>query len=165
MIEVAKGGVRPLSRKDKVFYIVGLIVIIVLILAIYFTFFFSVKCRDISCWEYKLQRCAKAHYLSDTKDVTWFYKIEGKKDKLCKVEVTVKEIKSGITGALVLEGKSMNCMLPLGVITSPEADPNLCSGPLKEEMQGLIIKKLHEYIIGNLGQISEDLEKVEGFNG
>ncbi|MFA5992922.1 MAG: hypothetical protein WC796_04410 [Candidatus Pacearchaeota archaeon] len=165
MEEVAKSSVsiKPLSKRDRrKFYIIGIIAIVVLILAVYFTFFFSVKCKDISCWEYKLQRCAKAHYLSDSKDVTWLYNIEGKKDKLCNVEVTAKEIKSGLTSALVLEGKSMDCVLPLGVITSPESDPNLCSGPLKEEMQGLIIKKLHEYIVSNIGQINEDLNKVDG---
>jgi len=59
-----------------------------------------------------------------------------------------------------MEGKEMVCYLPLGTITSPQGNLANCHGLLKEEMQSLIINRLHNYIVNNLGQISEELTKA-----
>ena len=54
----------------------------------------------------------------------------------------------------------MKCLLPLGNINAPEGDISKCSGELKEEMQSLIIQKLHAYILDNLGKISSEMENI-----
>lgn len=142
--------------------IIFIVFIIVLVAAVFFTFIYVPKCGDIACWEYKLQKCSKAVYFVDKTDVVWDYKIIGKSGDSCNVNVKVLEIKKGLTTAKTLEGKDMNCLLPLGVITDPESNPNLCNGILKEEMQGIIINKLHQYILQNVGSIGKELTEIEG---
>ena len=58
----------------------------------------------------------------------------------------------------------MICLIPLGFKASPESDINKCSGPLKEEMQVLIIKKLHEYILQNIGELNKEVTGIGALN-
>ena len=139
-----------------------IIILVVLVAAVYLTFFHHPKCSNITCWEEKLISCDKATYINNPQDVVWKYTIEGEKEGKCEVRVETIEIKSGLKSAEVLEGKEMTCFLPLGVITDPEANTNVCYGRLKEEMQGLIIQKLHEYIVQNVGQIEDALNSISG---
>ena len=133
--------------------------IIVLALAIYFTFFYATKCNDYECFNSRLQKCSKASLQYEGQDATWYYKILGKSDGNCEVYTELRQIKKGKIDIKILEGQSMNCFLPLGVTDFPEKDISRCHGMLKESLQDTIIQKLHSYILGNLGQISEELKK------
>ena len=148
------------NRKKRVSTILVVIIMIVAIVAFYFTFLYSKKCSDISCFNAALSECRKVSYLNDAKDAAWFYKIKGKRGEQCEIKVKLLKLKEGSTDLLVLEGKEMNCFLPLGSIVSPQENLARCTGPLKEEMQGVIIKRLHNYIVDNLGEISEELTKA-----
>jgi hypothetical protein len=142
--------------------VIALIIIILIIAstAIYLTFSHVEKCKNLSCWETKLEKCSKASYIQDNTDITWKYTIKGKQNNECKVEVKLVQIKQGLSETQVLEGKSMDCYLPLGALVSPESNPTICHGNLKEEMQTLIIEKLHQYILENVGEISEELKTI-----
>ena len=59
-----------------------------------------------------------------------------------------------------LEGEEMTCYTQLGSISSPQGNLANCHCLLKEDMQSLIINKLHNYIVVNLGTINEELEKA-----
>lgn len=143
----------------KTAVVVG-VMVIVLIIAVYFTFFFYYKCGDIACFKSHQEKCTKTKFSNDGKDVVWDYKIFEKKGGNCEIKVGISKIKVGSIDKLPLEGKSMVCILPFGSLASPESDINKCTGELKEEMQGLIIQKLHSYIIDNLGEIGEELNKI-----
>ena len=145
--------------------VLPLLIIIVLAAALYFSFMFTPKCQNLACWETKLKSWSRASFINEPIDVTWKYKINGKQDSTCKVEVTAVDIKRGLKKTEALEGKSMSCYLALGAVVVPEANPNLCNGRLKEEMQGLIIEKLHEYIISNIGTINKELTQIQGVTG
>ena len=54
----------------------------------------------------------------------------------------------------------MNCMLPLGVRMIPESDIGNCHGLLKEGLQDIIIKRLHTYLVENIGQINLEVLDV-----
>jgi len=146
-----------MQKRGKKAEIIIAILIVLIAIAVYITFFYSQKCNDIACWETKLVKCSKANFLSEKNDVIWKYNINGKRDGSCEVNVQLIEVKRGLVSTKVLEGKSMNCRIPLGAITTPEANVNFCHGQLKEEMQALIINKLHEYIVQNLGSINENI--------
>ena len=152
-------------QKRRVSGILLILFVIILIATIYLTFIYTPKCKDIACWEAKLVKCSKAKYLNDAKDISWFYIIKGKVDDRCEVNVKALEIKRGLTTTEVLKGKDMDCFLSLGVITEPEQNPNICNGRLKEEMQTLIIQKLHQYIVSNIGEISQELIGIGGVTG
>lgn len=139
---------------------IGVSALVILLAAIYFTFFFYYKCNDLACYRGHQEKCAKTKYLNEDVDALWRYRIEGKKSGQCVVNVEIVRLKEGTVDKSVLEGKSMNCYLELGSIVNPEQDLSLCHGQLKEEMQNLIIQKLHQYVLDNVGNISSELKKA-----
>lgn len=151
--------IKRVESKTK---IIWFLIIVTFIVVVFLTFFYVPKCKNIVCWEYKLYKCDKASYIADKKDIVWEYIINGKTGESCEVSVKVLEIKSGLTNSKVLEGKSMDCLLPIETLNDPESNPNICHGLLKEEMQTIIVNKLHYYILNNVGQISKELTQIEG---
>jgi len=136
------------------------LIIIIAIIAVYFTFFYTKKCRDIGCFNNALLKCRRASYMNDVEDATWFYKIKGKSHGECKIRVKLLQVKEGTVELANLEGKEMMCYLPLGAVLNPQENLEKCHGLLKEEMQKLIITRLHNYITSNLGEISEEMTKA-----
>jgi len=136
-----------------------ILIILVAVIAVYFTFFYPRKCGDATCFNSALLKCKRAKYIDDLTDAVWSYRIKGKSGDKCQVDVKLLQLKRGASEMVILEGKEMTCYLPLGVITSPQEDLKKCHGLLKEEMQSLIINRLHNYIVENLGEISEELKK------
>ena len=143
--------------------IVIALIIVILAITIYFTFFYSYKCKNISCFREHQRRCnlisSKTTFVNDVEDATWFYHIKGKKGDECKVQVKLLQVKKGDVSFSKLEGQSMNCYVPIGSVAAPESDISNCHGLLKENLQETINNKLHKYIVGNLGEISGELEK------
>ena len=141
-----------------------ILMIIVAIAAIYFTFFFAYKCEDIACFRSHQEKCSRTKFTNNLEDAAWFYHIKGKKNGECKILVEVLQVKEGTIEKLGLNGKSMECYLQLGSIVSPEADISKCHGELKEELQTLIINKLHAYVVENVGSIGEELSGITSAN-
>ena len=137
------------------------IFVIVAIVAIFLTFFYAPKCKNLDCWEKKLEKCSRARYTNNPRDITWKYKIKGDSKDKCVVEVEVVEIKEGLQRTKDLEGHKMTCYLPKGILVEPHADSNLCHGRLREELQTLIITKLYELILDNMIEISEELLDID----
>jgi len=146
-----------ISKKGLILII---IIIIVAIVAAYFTFFYTKKCEDINCFNSALSECEKTSIINDEEDATWFYEIKGKESGECKVYVELLRLKEGTIDIIKLEGKGMDCYLPLGEVSAPQSNLAKCHGLLREEMQEVVIKKLHVYITDNLGQIGEELNKA-----
>jgi len=141
------------------------LILIVAAVAVFFTFFYHPTCDDTSCWEDRLENCRKSKYINDAIDVTWEYKIKGDKGDKCIVDVKILAIKRGLKKTEVLEGKTMTCELPKGIILAPEANTNFCHGILKEEFQNLIIKNLYNFVLENTGEIGQELREIEGLGG
>ena len=59
-----------------------------------------------------------------------------------------------------LEGKDMDCFLKLGLVISPEKSLKDCHGLLKEDIQEMIIQRMHSQIVENLGKINEETTKI-----
>ena len=133
--------------------------LVILSIAIYFYFFFSYSCADKSCFQAHQADCSRAKFIQDTEDIVWSFQIKGKTDSKCEIHTESLQVKQGDLGKKILEGKSMDCLVQFGSLNPPESDLSLCHGLLKEEMQTLIIKELHTYILENVGKISEELEK------
>ena len=148
-----------LKRSDWI--AIGIIVIIILsILGLYFTFYYSYKCENLECYLSHQKDCSKTTFIRDSKETTWKYFVKGKANGNCEVDVKVLKVKQGSADKKKLEGKAMTCLIPLESTVLPESDISKCHGELKEEMQNLIIQKLHSYIVENLGEIGEELLKV-----
>lgn len=134
------------------------IALVFIVLAIYTSFINTPRCQTFECYEEHMKQCRGAQYLNDGEEATWRYKILGMEDGACVVEVTLLQPKAGELGIDKLSGYSMKCGFPKGIVAYPEKDLGSCSGKLKEEMQEIIIKRLHTYIVDNIGEIDETLQ-------
>ena len=148
------------KRGGVVKLILIIAILVILALAVYFTFFFYYTCKDKACFQAHQEKCAKTKFISDVQEMTWLYTIKGKSDGKCKIDVEIVQVKQGGVEFSALEGESMSCYTELKSTASPEADLNSCHGILKEELQNKIIQKLHAYILQNVGQIDEELERA-----
>lgn len=148
-----------MSNKRGVSKIISSILLIALLVAVYFTFFFSYTCEDLSCFQAHQEKCSKTKFIRESESITWSYKIKGDDGGLCGIDAEILQVKKGDIDKIRLEGKSMMCYLPLGSTSLPELDLSRCNGILKEELQNIIIKNLHTYIVENIGEITEELNK------
>ena len=65
----------------------------------------------------------------------------------------------------LLEGKSMTCTIPKSEmkkqdVLNMENIMPYCTGPLKESLYQLIVKRMYELIIVNLKEISTEADKI-----
>lgn len=138
--------------------------VVALAIALYVTFSYSQDCQNYSCFKDAMSRCSKAKYLNDNIDATWHYTILGREGENCVVKVRLLQAKQGELGIDDLNGLSMECSYPEGLAEYPEKDMTKCHGILKEELQALIIKKLHNYLLQNLGQFNQTLQEPAIFS-
>ncbi|MEM4271591.1 MAG: hypothetical protein QXD13_00665 [Candidatus Pacearchaeota archaeon] len=145
----------------KKLYFAGLIaLVIVIIVASYLTFFYTPRCQNFECFREKMIDCSKGSYVNEKLEASWGYKIIGKSGKSCAIRVTLLNAKKGELGIENLVGEQMECYYPIGVYAYPESDLSKCHGLLKEDLQSIVINKLHAYILENLGKFEEGLSKV-----
>lgn len=147
-----------MEKRWKIVLIIA--TVIVALLALYFTFFFTKKCGSETCFNSAMVRCSRASFVDDKADAIWHYRILGKGDGSCRIETTLILLKQGTMNMGGMERKSMICDIPLTVVIAPQSNLENCHGRLKEEMQKIMINKLFAYISSNLGEITEELEKV-----
>ena len=147
-----------MDRQWKIF--LGIIILVVLAVAIYFTFFYYYTVSDLASFKTHQKDCSKTIFIQDINYTTFEYKILGEKSGSCAINVKVLQIKQGTIDKKVLEGKTMTCYLPLKSTVAPESDLTRCHGILREEIQNIMINSCHSQIVANLGKVSEGLEKV-----
>jgi len=148
--------------KKKAILLIMLIAVVGIgvIISGYFLLTYLGKCDSKTCFNDALVSCKRASYFLDTSETSMEYKILGKSGDACRVEVKLVQFKRGTADLAVLEGKSMTCSTPLGILVQPESDLSQCHGILKEEIQDMIIKRMHAQIIENIGKIGEEVTKV-----
>ena len=148
---------RKFGRLD---IILAGVMIILIALAVYLTRFNIDKCESFACFKDKMEKCEKTEYINEVPEASWRYKITEDKNDECIVKVTLLLAKEGELGIDKLTGYDMLCTYPKGEGTYPERDLRMCHGRLKEELQQIIINKLHSYIIENLGQIDLGINSI-----
>lgn len=146
---------------QKIPYIALVIVFVVVILgALYFSLIYMPHCQNYDCWQKHMSRCSKAVFINEEPEATWKYQIKGKDDGMCEIEVTMLMAKKGDLAIEEFIGHKMTCHYPLNVVAYAEKDLGRCSGQLKEDLQTVIINKLHAYILENLEDIEVGLKSI-----
>ena len=143
--------------------VVWVIVILILVsagVALYLNYSYYPKCTSYECFKDSMVKCSRVSYVNDGAEATWEYKIEGTNKNSCQIMVTLLQAKEGSLGIDRLNGYSMECSYPIGISNYPEKDLTKCSGKLREELQTIIINKLHIYIINNLGALNESIKSL-----
>lgn len=151
-----------LRGEKKVFgwgKILLIIILIVIILAVWFFLFKFEECNNIDCFTKNLEECGRARYVSGEKMI-FEYKILGEKNDKCEINVELLKGELNNQESIKLERQEMVCSINLGSVEMPGSDISKCTGQLKEGLQELLIKKLHTYIVQNLGRINYDLLEI-----
>ena len=141
--------------KKKIYVLIGLgILVLILILIIVLTHY--QRCDSLECFNKNLEKCRKTIFAGG-QEMIFGYVIEGEKEDLCVVNVELLQGDLNTQESLLLEGKTMKCSIPKGLIILPESDLSYCHGELKETLQEQVIKQLHNYLVKNLRQINGDI--------
>jgi len=147
--------------KKRILIAITILIIIILAVAIYLTIFKTEKCQDKECFFNSLENCKRVSWINENEKSTFKYTILSNLDNQeCKINVQLLNIKQGSVDNEKLLGKSMICNILKLETQYPEEDLSMCSGPLKEEMQDLIIKKMHNYLLENLGEIKQEFNQI-----
>ncbi|MEK6824786.1 MAG: hypothetical protein AABY02_02920 [Nanoarchaeota archaeon] len=147
-------------KKDRTIVALVLFLVVSGALALYFTFK-PASCESLECFQDHMVVCKQASFVNENREASWRYTIQRLTDKGCAIEVTLLQAKEGELHLRAFEGDSMLCTYPRGVLAYPDKDMFLCHGLLKEDLQGLIIEKLHGYIIKNLDDIKDEFNRIE----
>ncbi len=148
------------SAYRKIVIIIVALLVVLAAVAVYFTFFYHLQCQSFECFQNAMQSCNHLNYINEEPEASWGYSITGQSSSLCNVDVTLLQVKKGELGIDQFQGDQMICSYPLGQGTYPEKDLTKCHGLLKEDLQGVVIDKLHAYLIENLGQINQSLNSA-----
>lgn len=159
---------KRINFKDYINYslfaksLISVLIALVLVYLIWFLFFSYSPCNDLDCFNDRLSKCQRTIFVGGEKNV-FEYKIKGPSKEFCEVDVFLVKGELSFSQARTLEGLEMTCFLLGGVVVRPESDLRSCSGPLKEEIQYLMIEKLHTYISDNLGRINLEIVDIPSF--
>ena len=138
-------------------WFVALVVVAVLVWGIWAVFFGYPTCDNRDCFNDKLKDCDKVVFIGESDDMIFEYIIKGTSGGECEVSVQLLQGELNNQDSLKLEMNKMTCYLPEGVVMIPESNIGKCTGLLKEGLQDLVIKKLHTYLVQNLGKLNLEM--------
>ncbi|MDH3324330.1 MAG: hypothetical protein OEL89_01705 [Candidatus Peregrinibacteria bacterium] len=137
-------------NRKKFYYLL----FIIFLFGIVWSVFFSYKeCVNLECFNSHLESCDRARFIGGT-DMIFEYAIKGESDFGCEIGIQLLQGSLNDQDSIKLENQKMTCILPKGVVMAPESDIGNCHGLLKEGLQDLVIKKLHTYLVQNLGKLN-----------
>jgi len=149
--------------------IVTLVVIIsALFLGSYYTGLTREFCgKDQVCFEEKAATCSPAEVYISRENNVYSYVMHPTLRNKCQITITFERAQEGTAQEHVefLEGKEMTCIIPKGDMRSLDVIQmdqvmEYCHGPLKEGLYELIVKRMYEVVVANLGSIVEEVERV-----
>src|SRR3989338_7409552 len=117
-------------------------------------------CESYQCFQQQMASCSQATYVNEEPEASWNYEIKNKMNGGCEIDVMLLQAKEGDLQLRNFEGHRMTCTYPLGVAAYPDKDMSLCHGLLKEDLQGLIIEKMHAYVDSRLSDIKDGLDNI-----
>jgi len=155
--KILGGQSSPKILKKRVGIALIILIIALVVFTGYFLIFYAKPCSDSTCFSYAMRSCKHVSWVKQDAQAEWIYTIKGNaKGDACKVEVILKKMKEGTVDSEGLQGKEMLCTALKSETQFPEKDISHCSGELKEELQDLIIQRMHNYLLENVGEIQEE---------
>ncbi len=160
-MKIFKKGLYGSKAKKRVGLALIILIIALIVFTGYFLLFYEKPCEDTQCFFSAMKNCRPVSLIRQDEQASWLYTIKGiSKGDACKVQVKLLEVKQGTIDSEILEGKKMLCTLQKGDTGFPEKDISKCSGLLKEELQDLMIQRMHNYLLENLGDIQEEFRGI-----
>jgi hypothetical protein len=137
--------------------LLALIFLIIIMAGLLYILISKERCLSQGCFLNSLWKCKEVTFTNAQENSTWYYSIKGVSADKCEVYVEVKRLVTDAETSAALTGKSMMCDVPKDLAGSfmPESKIEYCHGLLKESIQDLIIKRMHLFIVQNIGQINQ----------
>ena len=156
-LSISQGYSDPQKR-------VGIALVILIIALItfsgYFLFYYARPVATSQEFIDSMSNCRDVSWIKEDAQASWLYKIKGgAKGDTCEVEIRLLKMKEGTIEADKLQGAKMTCIVQKGETDFPEKDISKCSGVLREELQDIIIQRMHNYLLQNVGEIKEEFEE------
>jgi hypothetical protein len=144
---------------NRIIYIALAVAAAAIVFYLLFSYFYIPKCASSTCFKASFFKCAKVSFTNAGENSTWFYSIQGLSGGECKIYVKAISFKTDVVTGTALTGKDMTCYIPKEILGAfmPEEKIEYCHGILKEEIQRLMIEKMHLYIIQNIGQLNQTI--------
>jgi len=142
---------------------IALLVLIIALIAFsgYFLFFYARPVETSQEFIDSMTYCRDVSWIREDAQASWLYKIKGGgRGDTCDIEVRLLKMKEGTIEADKLQGTKMICNVQKTDTQFPERDISKCSGPLKEELQDIIIQRMHNYLLQNVGEIRQEFEEL-----
>ena len=147
--------------KKRIILAIIILIIGIIIYFAYFRLLTAKECKDLECYEKSLLNCKKIWVINEDNKSVWRYEILNEASKnSCNVKVILLKVKEATLEAEVFQGKEMICVVNKVDDIFPEKDMLRCSGVLKEKLQEIIIDRMHNYLLKNLGEIQKGLKEI-----
>ena len=164
-MEFFKKGAKRQVSLTKVF--IFIFIILVLVWLFFFSGVFKKTCETDICFNDAAQTCKKANFRTIKESNLFSYDIKGPRGDVCVIDIELEKMGVGTSIELIekFEGKSMECRVPKSQLKDTTIEDldnviNFCTGPLKESIYELMIKRLYGVIIGNMDEVLEEIKKT-----
>ena len=120
---------------------------------------YSSKCLDQS-----LKNCERSNSLQIVNGNTYFYQIKASWKEDCNIKIKVLEVAGAdLETKQLLDKKDMFFKIPKNKLSNLTIENvnnilDYCTGTLKESMLELMIKRLYEVIVSNIGPITVEMQ-------
>ena len=160
-MNIFKKELHSFDAKKRVGLALFILIFALVVFTGYFLFFYETPCNDPECFVSAMKNCKPVSWIRQDEQASWLYTIEGNsKGDYCKIQVKLLEVKQGTIDSEILEGEKMLCIQPKGETDFPEKDISSCTGKLKEKLQDLIIQRMHNYLLENVGEIQQGFSEL-----
>lgn len=146
-------------KRDSALIFIVLLIVVASAFGLYYTFR-PYPCAGYECFQQHMATCSSAHYVNEEPEASWEYVITRRDKSGCEIKVKLLQAKQGDLKLRDIEGDEMLCKYNFGVVAYPDKDLSLCHGLLKEDLQGIIIEKLHAYLVDNLANVKDALNNI-----
>jgi len=157
--EISKNNLKNLKKRLLIAMIILIIAIVIYL--IYLMIFQAKECKDINCYQQAMADCNKIWFIKKDPSSVWRYEILGNaKGDACNIEVRLLKMREGAIEIEDLQDKKMICKIQKSSTAFPEKDMSQCTGVLREELQEILIQRMHNYLLENIGELQESFEEV-----
>ncbi len=147
--------------------ILTIIIILILIFIFYYFGIIKPKCTTDSCFNKNIKTCTPCKYIRMQNNNLYKYTISRSFSNKCILTIKNKKmaIGSDFDAKNLLEGKSMKCRIPKSKLSEIELDNmkdllNYCTGPLKEGIYELLLKRMYALVVSQMSHIVKEAEQV-----
>ncbi len=150
----------------------GLLIILILVISLTLfstlTYFFVIgrSCNTTTCFEKSATRCIPTRFNKINNGNTFYYRIKTSFGDSCNLKIKIKKLDVNTPTELreIFEGKEMHCKIPKDIFDSEFIQLgnsiDYCTGPLKEAMYELMIKRMYDLSVKQMGDVVLEMEKT-----